>query len=31
MSEFGKIPINVSVSVTCKKCWYHKSYLKYKN
>lgn len=31
MSEFGKIPTNVSVSITCKKCGYHKSYLKYKN
>lgn len=30
-SDFSNIPVNVSVSVTCKKCGYHKSYLKYKN
>lgn len=31
MGESGQIPQNISVSVTCKRCGYHKTYLKYKN
>lgn len=31
IDEFSNTPTNVSVSVTCKKCGYHKAYLKYKN
>lgn len=31
MSDFSDTPTNVSVSVTCRKCGYHKTYLKYKN
>lgn len=30
ISEFSDIPSNISVSATCKKCGYHKTYLKYK-
>lgn len=31
IDDYSDIPRNVSVSVTCTKCGYHKSYLKYKN
>lgn len=29
--SFSENPTNISVSITCRKCGYHKAYLKYEN
>lgn len=30
LTKYDNVPTNISVSATCKKCGYHKKYLKYK-